>query len=68
MKLSEKEVKAEGLKLGHYVLILLRLDRRIDVEVVKGKPWIGGDLIDDENTIYKVKKQKRYLMLGDLKA
>jgi len=68
LKLNEKEVRAEGLKLGHYVLILLRLERRIYVEVVKGKKWIDGDLIDDENTIYKVRKQKQYLMLGDLKA
>jgi len=36
--------------------------------VVKGKKWIDGDIIDDENTIYKVRKQKQYLMLGDLKA
>ena len=45
---------------------MLRLEKRVDLEVVKGKNWIGGDLIDEEGTIYKVRKDRNHLMLGEL--
>lgn len=37
LKITDSQLRVEGLKLGKYVLILLRLERRIDIEVVKGK-------------------------------
>jgi len=57
------------LKAGKYTLILLRLDRRIDLVVVKGKDWIGDKLIDQNNLIYNVKnKTQNFISLGDISA
>ena len=68
LQLSANRLLCENLKVGKYVLILLRLEKRVDLEVVKGENWIEGDLIDEKGTIYKVRKDKNHLMLGELNA
>ena len=48
-------------------MILLRLDRRINITVVKGKEWIGKKIIDDKNMIYETNKNSKELItLGDI--
>ena len=64
LKLSDNTLETAKLGLGKYTLILLRLDKRIDIEVIKGKKWIGNELIDEDNRIYKMRKEKGYLGLG----
>lgn len=38
----------------------------MDIEVVKGTKWIGDDLIDENRTIYKVRKDRNHMMLGEI--
>lgn len=53
--------------MGKYTLILLRLDKRINITVVKGKNWIADKIIDDKNTIYSTNKNKNnFVALGDI--
>jgi hypothetical protein len=53
--------------VAKYTLILLRLDKRINITVVKGKNWIADKIIDDRNTIYSTNKHKNNLIgLGDI--
>ena len=66
LQISNNKVSCLNLEKGKYVLILLRLDRRVDFEVVKGETWIGGDIIDEDRTIYKVQKERNQIMLGDI--
>lgn len=46
LKITDKTITVDKLVKGRYTLILLRLDRKVEIEVVKGRKWINYDLID----------------------
>ena len=54
--IENNRLTGKNLAVGRYTLIFLKFDRRIDIEVVKGRKWINDDIIDN-NTIYKVNKK-----------
>jgi hypothetical protein len=57
------------LATGKYTLILLRFNRKIDIEVIRGKPWIGGKIINEQHVAYGLNnKPQNLLTLGDIKA
>ena len=66
--IENNRLTGKNLAVGRYTLIFLKFDRRIDIEVVKGRKWINDDIIDN-NTIYKVNKKINNLVtLGEIKA
>ena len=46
LKVTDSTMTVDKLLKGRYTLILLRLDRKVEIEVVKGRKWINDDLID----------------------
>lgn len=69
IKLADNKLVTEKLENGKYTLILLRLDRRIDIEVIKGKNWINSSIIDDNNVVYETdNKDRKFVALGEIKA
>lgn len=69
IKLADNRLVTEKLENGKYTLILLRLDRRIDIEVIKGKNWINSSIIDDNNVVYETdNKDRKFVALGEIKA
>ena len=47
----------------------MRFNRKIDIEVISGKPWIGGKIISEQKVAYGLNnKPHNLLSLGDIKA
>jgi hypothetical protein len=42
----------DKLAVGKYTLILLRFNRKIDIEVIRGKQWIGGKIINEDKMVF----------------
>jgi len=54
------------LKSGKYVLILLRLEKRIEIEVLRGRKWMNG-IIDKNNKVFEISNnQKSFISLGEI--
>lgn len=55
--------------MGNYTLILLRFNKKIDLEVIQGKEWQDGQIITENNEVYKISDSYTdFLGLGDIAA
>lgn len=69
VKLTKEKLSLSKLGVGKYTLILLRFNRKIDVEVIAGRPWIGGKIINDQHVAFGLNnKPQNLLSLADIKA
>lgn len=69
VKLTKDKLTIENLEVGNYTLILLRFNKKIDLEVIQGKEWQDDQIITENNEVYKISESYTdFLGLGDIKA
>lgn len=69
VKLTKDKLTIDNLEVGNYTLILLRFNKKIELEVIQGKEWQDDQIITENNEVYKISDSYTdFLGLGDIAA
>ena len=69
ISIDDNILKVKDLKEGKYTLMFLRWERRVDLEVIKGKEWMRNKIKGKDGRVYNLNgRKKEWMLIGDLKT